>query len=107
MMTASYHVYFSAKDGVSDDALIQQVHAFMATQIGQNRAVGYRLLRMTRQVSFETLPDFHLIVDYASEDDLNSAFEAMRAHATTEPHASLMKMVANFKVAFSVDEEVD
>jgi hypothetical protein len=67
---ASYHDYFSPKKEVSPEALIKQVHIFMATQVDSNFAQKYRILRMNNKASFDSLPDYHLIVDYSSEDDL-------------------------------------
>lgn len=101
---ASYHVYFSPKEEVSPDALIKQVHAFMATQVQGNFAESYRILRMTNKTSFDTLPDYHLIVDYASEEDLQKGFKGMKPHYKNKPHSPLMSMVSDFKVAFSTDE---
>lgn len=100
----SYHVYFTAKDGVTDDALLAQVHQFMAAQIRTNHAVSYRVLRMTNKASFADLPDFHLIVDYRMEADLQLAFQNMKDGYRHEPHSPLMKMVSIFRVAFSKDE---
>jgi hypothetical protein len=104
---ASYHVYFSPKDGVSPPTLVKQVHAFMATQVQGNHASSYRLLRMHNKASFENLPDYHLIVDYPSEEDLQQGFSGMQAHYRNEPHRPLMKMVTDFRVAFSVDETIE
>lgn len=60
---------------------------------------------MNNKASFESLPDFHLIVDYKSEEDLQKGFNGMKEHYRNEPHSPLMKMVSEFKVAFSVDEQ--
>ncbi len=100
----SYHVYFSPKEGVSAESLIAQVHEFMATQIEGNFAEAYRLLRMDYTGSPGVFPDYHLIVDYPSGDDLRKGFESMKAHYRDKPHSPLMKMVSDFKVAFSIDE---
>lgn len=102
---ASYHVYFSPKEGVPAEALMKQVHAFMATQIHRNYATAYRVLRMNNKASFASLPDYHLIVNYPSEEDLQKGFSAMKGHYKDEPHSPLMKMVSDFRVAFSVDEK--
>lgn len=102
---ASYHVYFSPKESVSSKALIDQVHEFMATQVEGNFAIGYRIFRMNDKANFEALPDYHLIVDYESEEDLQKGFQGMKNHYKEEPHSPLMKMVSEFKVAFSVDEK--
>jgi hypothetical protein len=100
----SYHVYFTPKDGVSDRELLTQVHQFMEDQLGSNFAISYRVLRMTNKASFGDLPDFHLIVDYASEADIQRAFQNMKALYREKPHAPLMEMVLTFRVAFSRDE---
>ncbi len=77
----------------------------METQVRENFATGYRILRMSNKASFEALPDFHLIVDYASEEELRKGFEGMKERYREEPHGPLMSMVSDFKVAFSSDEE--
>ncbi|MDA0347548.1 MAG: hypothetical protein O3C43_14490 [Verrucomicrobia bacterium] len=100
----SYHVYFTAKDGVTDQELLTQVHQFMEGQICDNHAVSYRVLRMTNKASFVDLPDYQLIVDYRSEEDLQLGMRNMKENYRKEPHASLMKMVSTFRVAFSTDE---
>lgn len=51
-MPASYHVYFSPKEGVLPQDIIRQVRVFMATQIGHNHAAAYRLLRPTNKANF-------------------------------------------------------
>ena len=84
--------------------LVEQVHLFMATQIGDNYASSYRLLRMNNKASFTSLPDYHLIVDYPTEEDLQNGFTGMKEHYRSEPHSPLMGMVVDFKVAFSTDE---
>lgn len=61
---------------------------------------------MTNKASFESLPDFHLIVDYDSEEDLQRGFAGMKKHYKKEPHSPLMKLVSDLKVAFSTDELV-
>jgi len=100
----SYHVYFTAKEGVTDQELLTQVHRFMGDQITNSHAVSYRVLRMTNKASFADLPDFHLIVDYRSEADLQIGFRNMKESYREEPHSTLMKMVSAFRVAFSEDE---
>ncbi|MDA3835791.1 MAG: hypothetical protein PF495_20660 [Spirochaetales bacterium] len=42
----------------------------MKTQVPGNFAVAYRILRMQDKASFESLPDYQLIVDYSSEENL-------------------------------------
>ena len=99
----SYHVYFDAAAGIAVDALVTQVHSFMEGQMAKNHAAGWRLLHMTNKASFPDLCDFHLIVDYASEADLQQAFAEMKRMYKEEPHLTLMRMVSDFRVAFSQD----
>lgn len=101
----SYHVYFSPRADVPKDLLIAQVHQFMATQLTQNRARQYRILEMKNKATFQEIPDFHLIVDYDTEEDLQAAFQEMKKSYQEEPHAPLMNMVSEFKVAFSTDSD--
>ena len=101
----SYHVFFGPKDGVTHDALVAQVHTFMRNQLDDNLAQSYRLLRVHNKASFDSLPDYQLIVDYASEADLETAFTAMKSRFRDQPHSPLMTMVEDFLVAFSHDDK--
>lgn len=103
-MAATYHVYFTAKEGVTESKLVEQVHKFMDSQLAENLATGYQLLRFDNKATFQELPDYHLMVDYRDEQDRGKAFESMKKFAKSEPHSSLMRMVSDFKVAFSIDE---
>ena len=68
----SYHVHFSANEGTSVEELVAHIHVFMQRQVGSNYAKNYRLINFTDKASFPELPDFHLIVDYETDADLNS-----------------------------------
>lgn len=98
---ASYHVYFDAAPGVVAEDLVAQIHSFMDSQVTGNRTAEWRLLQMTNKATFQEMSDFHLIVDYASEADLQHAFGEMKRTYREEPHLTLMRMVTNFRVAFS------
>lgn len=102
----SYHVYFSPRKDVPKEVLIAQVHEYMVTQIDHNRARKYRILDMKNKASFQDLPDYHLLVDYDSEEDIQEAFKEMKRIYKEEPHASLMRMVSVFRVAFSTDVDL-
>lgn len=99
----SYHVYFTAKEAVLKNDLIAQVHEFMRSQVSGNRARAYRILEMTNKGSFKEMPDYHLIVDYESVEDVQEAFKEMKRTYKNDPHAPLMRMVSDFRVAFSTD----
>lgn len=60
---------------------------------------------MTNKASFQSLPDYQLIVDNSSEEDLQKGFSVMKTHYKDEPHSPLMKVISEFRVAFSVDEK--
>ena len=99
----SYHVYFNGAPGVSTEDLAGQVRDFMNHQLSANHAIGYRLIEISDKGSFKEMPGFHLIVDYATELDLKTAFENMKGTYLEEPHRSLMTMVSGMRVAFSAD----
>ncbi|WP_193211404.1 DUF6614 family protein [Luteolibacter marinus] len=99
----SYHVFFNPKSGVDPETLAGQVHAFMASQLAGNLAASYRLLRIHNKAGFDALPEFQLIVDYASAKNIETAFANMRSHFRDAPHGPLMSMVDGFRVAFSHD----
>jgi hypothetical protein len=101
----SYHVYFTPRKGVSKEALVAQAHEFMATQVAHNRARSYRILEMKDKATFQGIPDYHLIVDYDSAVDLQEAFNEMKRRYKEAPHAPLMGIVSEFRVAFSTDAD--
>jgi hypothetical protein len=76
----------------------------MILQRAENLASSFRILKMHNKGNFEEMPDYHLIVDYKSAQDLKEAFANMKQAYMSEPHKSLMNMVSTFKVAFSNDE---
>ncbi len=101
----SYHVYFTPKPGVDDETVIAAAHGFFQELKAENKVRGYRLLRVTNPASFQALPRFQAIVDYASQQELDASFDHMRQPGKKEEgaHGELMKMVAEFKVSFTAD----
>jgi len=97
-----YHVYFSVNEQTGVDAFLEKVHEFMSGQLEGNRAAEYRLLQIEDKATFAELTDFQLIVGYHTARDRTLGFEAMRKIASTEPHATLIRGVSDFQVAFSV-----
>ena len=100
----SYHVFVSPKDEIESEDLENQIKEFLDQQKAENQLQSYSILEYTDKGSFGELPSYQIIRNYSSEQDLQAAFAAMRPDAYKEaPHAPLMTMVKDFKVAFSKD----
>lgn len=99
----SYHVYFSLKDTVTRSELERIMIRFVTKEMQDNLMVSYRLLHMKDKASASTIPDYHFIADYATAEDGAKAFADMATRYQEEPHASLMKIVREFRVAFADD----
>lgn len=101
----SYHVFFTPKPGVEDQHVIESAHRFFKNLQAENKLRNYRLMHVTNPASFQTLPRFQAIVDYASQQDLDETFAFMRQPQQKDEgaHGELMKMVAEFKVSFTTD----
>lgn len=103
-MKKSYHVYASAKPGVSAAEFESRMKEFLDTQIAGNHLCAYRILRFDSKPDSGDMPEYQIICDYASGDDLKKGFEGMRRDRWKQyPHGSMMEMVGEFRVAFSTD----
>ncbi len=71
-----------------------------------NLMTNARVIKMTDKASFPDLPDYHFIADYETEADGERAIERMKKRYKDKPHASLMKMVSEFRVAFSREMDI-
>ena len=102
---SSYHVFFSPKPEVEAVDLIEKCHAFLRGLQAQGQIESYRLIRITNPASFPELPQFQLIVDYHSPQQLNESFAFMKSagRIAAPPHGEIMESVSIFKVAFSED----
>jgi len=99
----SYHVYFSLNKSVTRADLETVMRSFVANEIQDNLMLDYRLLHMKDQASAPDIPDYHFIADYASIEDRTKALKDMATRYREEPHASLMRIVSEFRVAFADD----
>jgi hypothetical protein len=101
----SYHVFFTPKPGIEDDHVVELAHRFFKQLISEKKLRGYRILRVTNPANFQALPRFQAIVDYESQQELDESFAFMRQPQKKEEgaHGELMKMVADFKVSFTID----
>ena len=101
---ASYNVYFTPKDDISDDEAISKVHEFMHYLDSKGMIKTYRVLRINEKVNFDPLPKYHLIVDHDSHEQSESTFNFLKGtEAMKEPHKSLMGMTKEFKISFAED----
>jgi hypothetical protein len=100
----SYHVFASAKPDRDIAEFERRMREFLDAQVAGNLLHAYRILRFDAAGSFNELPEYQVICDYASEDDLKKGFEAMRPDRwRQDPHAGMMASVGEFRVAFSED----
>lgn len=97
----TYHVYFTPREGFSDEEVAKIIHTFGQHEKDANLMLGYDLTKFENKASFQELFDFHFAAHYKSEKDRTDAMESMSKHYKEEPHLSLMKMTKEFKVAFS------
>ena len=97
----TYHVYFTPKEGFSDDEVARLIRAFGDHETRENLMLRYDLVKFDNKASFPELFDYHFAAHYRSENERNTALDRMSQHYKEEPHLSLMKMSKAFKVAFS------
>ena len=83
--------------------MLDKIHEFMRDQVKTNRCVRYRVLHYSQWVGITEVPNYQVMIDYQTEADRTQAFEQMKSQVQEEPHASLMHLVGNFRVAFSQD----
>ncbi|MDF1811492.1 MAG: hypothetical protein P1V20_04740 [Verrucomicrobiales bacterium] len=100
-MKIAYHVWFSARSKNDEPELLEAIHHFMAEQIETNYAVGYQLHRFTDKANSESLTDFQCIVNYTSEADQKASMENMKRAFRNKPHATIMRLTGEFRIAFS------
>lgn len=74
---------------------------FIQSEMANNLMLDARVMKMTNNASFPDLPDYPFIANYKSEADGIIAMERMKQRFHEEPHASLMRMISEFRVAFS------
>ena len=99
----SYHVYFSLKESVSRAEMEEVMRVFVSSEVEHNFMSGSRLLHMKDKASAKDILDYHFIADYATLADRDKAIADMATRYREEPHASLMRIVSEFRVAFSDD----
>jgi len=104
-MKHQYHVYASPKDGITNTQLIEQIHAFLGKHVSEGLADRYFIQEFTSTGSFSELPQFHITVDYPSEEAMSLGMVAVKKTYKQAPHSPLMTMVKDFKVAFSKAHE--
>ena len=102
----SYHVFFSSKPEVALSDVEAILKKFVRYEIEHNLMLNARVLKMTDKANFQDLPDYHFIADYETEADGEKAMENMKKRYKEEPHASLMSMVTEFRVAFSKELKI-
>jgi hypothetical protein len=103
-MMKSYHVYASAKPGVGAMDFENRMKDFLDTQIAGNHLCAYQIMRFDSNSEGGNTPEYQIICDYASGEELKKGFEGMKHDRwRQDPHAGMMELVGEFRVAFSED----
>lgn len=74
---------------------------FARFEMKENLMTGYSLTRFENKASFPELSDYHFSAHYASKEDQENAMKDLATRFTKEPHASIMRITKEFRVAFS------
>ena len=101
----SYNVFFSPRQGVDDEKVIATVRRLL-DELGEEKKLRtYRILKVTNPASFQALPRFQAIIDYASQEELDESLVFMRQPGKVREgtHGALIELVTDFKVSFTAD----
>lgn len=101
----SYNVFFNPNSGTSSEEAAQMIHAFFEALKKHCPVSGYRILHITNRGNFEAMPDFQVIVDFLSQEALDTTFAFMHepGRLGMHSHGDLMRMAQDFKVSFTKD----
>ena len=102
-----YHVFFTTNSGVADSEVEAVLSHFVRSEMKENLMIGYGITKFENKASFPNLSDYHFTAHYDSKEDQEKAMEAMAKRFTKEPHASLMRITKEFRVAFSRELKID
>jgi hypothetical protein len=103
-MKKSYHVYASAKPGIDPVDFEGRMKLFLDSQLADHFLSGYRIIRYDSTADRGGMSEYQIICDYASEAEMKKGFNGMRPDRwKQDPHAGMMEMVGEFRVAFSED----
>ncbi len=97
----TYHVYFTPKETITDLEVFEIIKRFGDHEVRENLMMDYALTKFEDKASFPELSDFYFIANYRCKVDQDKAMGSMKNEYGKEPHLSLMKMVKEFRVAFS------
>jgi len=101
----SYNVFFSPRPGVDEQHLIAAARRLFEELQLAKKLRGYRILCVTNPASFQGLPRFQAIADYASQQELDESLAFMRQPGKVKSgaHGELIELVTDFKVSFTAD----
>lgn len=98
----TYNIYFTPKEEVDHDHLLELAHRFATFLQGQGLIQSYSLSRVTSPGNFKAMPHYSMAVDFASAQAMEQGFSEIRhSHMHRFPHSELMQSVSDFKVTFS------
>lgn len=96
-MSLHYHVWFSFKPEVGDEAGLATAREFLAEVKAQG--IRCQLLRNLAEADKSKLLPYHALFEFSDQAQMDATFAAKRTEGiTVGPHGRLMKSVAAFHV---------
>jgi len=94
-----YHVWFTLKPGVSEEAGLALARAFVAELTGKGGVARATILKNTGEAPKSRLPRYHALFEFKDDAQMDATFAAKRAEGIHGgPHGGLIASVSEFKV---------
>jgi hypothetical protein len=101
----SYNIFFSAREGIPETQVTTAAKRFLDYLLAERKLRQYRILQVTNPASFQGLPRFQAIADFASQQEMDESFAFMNQPGKVHEgvHGELVSLVTDFKVSFTAD----
>jgi hypothetical protein len=94
-----YHVWFSLKPAVSEEAGLATARAFIAELTSRGGVARALLLKNTGEAPKSLLPRYHALFEFTDDAQMDATFAAKRSEGIHHgPHGRLIESVSEFKV---------
>lgn len=94
-----YHIWFSLKEGVSEEATLATTRAFIQELTTAGNLARGMVLKNTGEAPKSRLLRYHGLFEFNDDDQMNAAFDGKRREGIhAGPHGKLMEAVAEFRV---------
>ena len=94
-----YHVWFSLKPEVSEEAGLALARAFVAELKAKGGVARALVLKNTGEAPKSRLPKYHALFEFKDDAQMDATFAAKRAEGINGgPHGQLIAAVSEFKV---------